>query len=79
MAKIAVNAVLSVASTQCRDVDLELIIEVVKVARRLEDTKSIKSMIVDKDFRYAQMPKQVEYSKKCPFKPPKPGPAGVAQ
>uniref|UniRef100_A0A2K5SHM6 T-complex protein 1 subunit epsilon n=1 Tax=Cebus imitator TaxID=2715852 RepID=A0A2K5SHM6_CEBIM len=71
MAEIAVNAVLT-----RRDVDFELIKVEGKVGGRLEDTKLIKGVIVDKDFSYPQMPKKVEDAKiailTCPFEPPKP-------
>ncbi|XP_059272857.1 T-complex protein 1 subunit epsilon [Mustela nigripes] len=76
MAEIAVNAVLTVADMQRRDVDFELIKVEGKVGGRLEDTKLLKGVIVDKDFSHPQMPKQVENAKiailTCPFEPPKP-------
>lgn len=76
MAEIAVNAVLTVADMQRRDVDFELIKVEGKVGGRLEDTTLIKGVIVDKDFSHPQMPKQVENAKiailTCPFEPPKP-------
>ncbi|KAM9695890.1 T-complex protein 1 subunit epsilon isoform 1-T1 [Trichechus inunguis] len=76
MAEIAVNAVLTVADMQRRDVDFELIKVEGKVGGRLEDTKLIKGVIVDKDFSHPQMPKAMEDAKiailTCPFEPPKP-------
>ena len=76
MAEIAVNAVLTVADMQRRDVDFELIKVEGKVGGRLEDTKLIKGVIMDKDFSHPQMPKQAEDAKiailTCPFEPPKP-------
>nr|XP_048312963.1 T-complex protein 1 subunit epsilon [Myodes glareolus] len=76
MAEIAVNAVLTVADMERRDVDFELIKVEGKVGGRLEDTKLIKGVIVDKDFSHPQMPKQVKDAKiailTCPFEPPKP-------
>lgn len=76
MAEIAVNAVLTVADMQRSDVDFELIKVEGKVGGRLEDTKLIKGVIVDKDFSHPQMPKQVQDAKiailTCPFEPPKP-------
>ncbi|CAO2592214.1 T-complex protein 1 subunit epsilon [Lemmus lemmus] len=76
MAEIAVNAVLTVADMERRDVDFELIKVEGKVGGRLEDTKLIKGVIVDKDFSHPQMPKEVENAKiailTCPFEPPKP-------
>ncbi|EDL82645.1 chaperonin subunit 5 (epsilon), isoform CRA_a [Rattus norvegicus] len=76
MAEIAVNAVLTVADMERRDVDFELIKVEGKVGGRLEDTKLIKGVIVDKDFSHPQMPKEVLNAKiailTCPFEPPKP-------
>ncbi|XP_034379243.1 T-complex protein 1 subunit epsilon [Arvicanthis niloticus] len=76
MAEIAVNAVLTVADMERRDVDFELIKVEGKVGGRLEDTKLIKGVIVDKDFSHPQMPKKVVDAKiailTCPFEPPKP-------
>ncbi|MBZ3888936.1 T-complex protein 1 subunit epsilon [Sciurus carolinensis] len=76
MAEIAVDAVLTVADMERRDVDFELIKVEGKVGGRLEDTKLIKGVIVDKDFSHPQMPKKVENAKiailTCPFEPPKP-------
>ncbi|XP_051006987.1 T-complex protein 1 subunit epsilon [Acomys russatus] len=76
MAEIAVDAVLTVADMERRDVDFELIKVEGKVGGRLEDTKLIKGVVVDKDFSHPQMPKKVENAKiailTCPFEPPKP-------
>ncbi|XP_010610397.1 T-complex protein 1 subunit epsilon [Fukomys damarensis] len=76
MAEIAVNAVLTVADMERRDVDFELIKVEGKVGGRLEDTKLIKGVVVDKDFSHPQMPKRVENARiailTCPFEPPKP-------
>ncbi|EHH54154.1 T-complex protein 1 subunit epsilon [Macaca fascicularis] len=76
MAEIAVNAVLTVTDMEQRGVDFELIKVEGKVGGRLEDTKLIKGVIVDKDFSHPQMPKKVEDAKiailTCPFEPPKP-------
>ncbi|XP_041488115.1 T-complex protein 1 subunit epsilon [Microtus oregoni] len=76
MAEIAVNAVLTVADMERRDVDFELIKVEGKVGGRLEDTKLIKGVIVDKDFSHPQMPKEVQDARiailTCPFEPPKP-------
>ncbi|XP_040287624.1 T-complex protein 1 subunit epsilon [Bufo gargarizans] len=76
MAEIAVNAVLTVADMERKDVDFELIKVEGKVGGKLEDTKLIKGVIVDKDFSHPQMPKEVKDAKiailTCPFEPPKP-------
>lgn len=60
MAEIAVNAVLTVADMERKDVDFELIKVQGKVGGRLEDTQLIKGVIVDKDFSHPQMPKVSE-------------------
>nr|DBA24727.1 TPA: hypothetical protein GDO54_012347 [Pyxicephalus adspersus] len=76
MAEIAVNAILTVADMERKDVDFELIKVEGKVGGKLEDTQLIKGVIVDKDFSHPQMPKEVKDAKiailTCPFEPPKP-------
>lgn len=76
MAEIAVNAVLSVADLERRDVDFELIKVEGKVGGKMEDTMLVKGVVVDKDFSHPQMPKVVNDAKMailtCPFEPPKP-------
>uniref|UniRef100_A0A8C3DDW8 T-complex protein 1 subunit epsilon n=22 Tax=Passeriformes TaxID=9126 RepID=A0A8C3DDW8_CORMO len=76
MAEIAVNAVLTVADMERKDVDFELIKVQGKVGGRLEDTQLVKGVIVDKDFSHPQMPKELKDAKiailTCPFEPPKP-------
>jgi len=57
MAEIAVNAVISVADLERRDVDFELIKVEGKVGGKMEDTILVKGVIVDKDFSHPQMPK----------------------
>ncbi|KAJ6028540.1 hypothetical protein N7540_004116 [Penicillium herquei] len=75
-AKIAVDAVLSVADLQRKDVDFELIKVDGKVGGSLEDSLLVKGVIVDKDFSHPQMPDEVLDAKlailTCPFEPPKP-------
>ena len=75
-AKIAVDAVLSVADLERKDVDFELIKVDGKVGGALEDTLLVKGVIVDKDFSHPQMPDQVEDARlailTCAFEPPKP-------
>lgn len=76
MAEIAVNAIMSVADLERRDVDFELIKVDGKVGGQLTDTMLVKGVIVDKDFSHPQMPKEVKDAKiailTCPFEPPKP-------
>jgi len=76
MAEIAVNAILSVADFDRKDVDFELIKVEGKVGGKLEDTMLVKGVIVDKDMSHPQMPKSVKDARiailTCPFEPPKP-------
>ncbi|PNS16227.1 T-complex protein 1 subunit epsilon [Sphaceloma murrayae] len=75
-AKIAVEAVLSVADLERKDVDFELIKVDGKVGGSLEDSLLVKGVIVDKDFSHPQMPSEVKDAKlailTCAFEPPKP-------
>jgi len=76
MAEIAVDAVMAVADLEARDVNFELIKVEGKVGGKLEDTKLVKGVIIDKDFSHSQMPKSLENVKiailTCAFEPPKP-------
>jgi len=76
LARISVDAVLSVANLERRDVNFDLIKVEGKVGGKLEDTALIRGIIVDKDFSHPQMPKVVRDVKMailtCPFEPPKP-------
>ncbi|MCJ1344959.1 T-complex protein 1 subunit epsilon, partial [Peltigera leucophlebia] len=75
-AQIAVDAVLSVADLDRKDVDFDLIKVDGKVGGSLEDTLLVKGVIVDKDFSHPQMPNEVRDAKlailTCAFEPPKP-------
>jgi T-complex protein 1 subunit epsilon len=57
MAQIAVDAVLSVADIERKDVNFELIKIEGKVGGKMEDSMLVKGVIVDKDFSHPQMPK----------------------
>merc|ERR1711983_575680 len=76
MAEIAVNAILSVADLEHKDVNFELIKVEAKVGGRMEDSMLVKGVIVDKEFSHPQMPKVLKDVKlailTCPFEPPKP-------
>jgi len=76
MAKIAVDAVMSVADLETKDVNFELIKVEAKVGGRMEDSMLVKGVIVDKDFSHPQMPKELKDVNiailTCPFEPPKP-------
>ncbi|CAN8073853.1 unnamed protein product [Agarophyton chilense] len=75
-AEICVKAVMSVADIERKDVNLDLIKLDGKVGGKLEDTKLVNGIVVDKDFSHPQMPRQVNDAKicvlTCPFEPPKP-------
>lgn len=66
MAEIAVNAILTVADMERKDVDFELIKMEGKVGGKLEDTQLIKGVIVDKEFSHPQMPKVPILTCICP-------------
>lgn len=76
MAEIAVNAVMSVADFDLKDVNFELIKVEAKVGGKMEDSMLVKGVIVDKEFSHPQMPKTLKDVKlailTCPFEPPKP-------
>jgi len=76
MAEIAVNAVVSVADLERRDVNFDLIKMHAKAGGKLEDTQLVRGIVLDKDFSHPQMPKTVKDAKMCiltcPFEPPKP-------
>jgi T-complex protein 1 subunit epsilon len=78
-ANIAVDAVLSVADLQRKDVDFELIKVDGKVGGALEDTSLVKGVIIDKDMSHPQMPREIHDAKiailTCPFEPPAPRPS----
>ncbi|XP_055312334.1 T-complex protein 1 subunit epsilon [Sitodiplosis mosellana] len=76
MAEIAVNAVLTVADLEKKDVNFELIKIEGKVGGRMEDTMLVKGVVLDKTMSHPQMPKSMKDVKMailtCPFEPPKP-------
>ncbi|TQS39337.1 hypothetical protein Golomagni_00140 [Golovinomyces magnicellulatus] len=73
---IAVDAIMSVADLERKDVDFDLIKVDGKVGGSLEDSMLIQGVIVDKDFSHPQMPSEVRDAKiailTCAFEPPKP-------
>lgn len=75
-AHIAVDAVLSVADLERKDVDFELIKVEGKVGGSLSDSLLVKGVIVDKDMSHPQMPKDIQDAKlailTCAFEPPRP-------
>lgn len=76
LAEMCVKAVLDVADMERKDVNLDLIKVDGKVGGKLEDTRIVNGIVIDKDFSHPQMPKRVENAKlcvlTCPFEPPKP-------
>jgi len=76
MAEIAVNAVLSVADLDRKDVNFDLIKMEGKVGGTLENTELVHGIVLDKEWAHPQMPKEVKDAKlcilTCPFEPPKP-------
>merc|ERR1712072_538913 len=76
MAEIAVNAVLSVADLDRKDVNFELIKVEGKVGGKLQDTQLVKGIVLDKEISHSQMSKDIKDAKiavlTCPFEPPKP-------
>ncbi|GAA5963635.1 hypothetical protein JCM21900_000203 [Sporobolomyces salmonicolor] len=75
-AQIAVDAVLSVADLERKDVQFDLIKVSGKVGGSLEDTTLIKGVLLDKDMSHPQMPRSVADARlailTCPFEPPRP-------
>ncbi|CAK5268492.1 unnamed protein product, partial [Mycena citricolor] len=75
-AQIAVDAVLSVADLERRDVPFDLIKVDGKVGGSLADTVLIKGVLIDKDMSHPQMPHSVKDARlailTCPFEPPRP-------
>lgn len=76
MAQIAVDAVLSVANLDTKDVNFDMIKMEGKAGGRLEETELIHGIVIDKEFSHPQMPKTLKDVKMCiltcPFEPPKP-------
>jgi len=86
LAEIAVNAVLSVADLERRDVNFELIkvkfllLIIFKVEGKtggcIEDTTIVHGIVLDKEMSHPQMVKEIHDAKicilTCPFEPPKP-------
>ena len=67
MVEIAVQAILSVADLERRDVDFELIKVEGKVGGKLEETMLVRGVVIDKDMSHPQMPKVKSYSRRGPY------------
>lgn len=75
-AQIAVDAVLSVADLDRKDVPFDLIKLTGRVGGSLSDTVLVQGVVVDKDISHPNMPRFVKDAKiailTCPFEPPRP-------
>lgn len=73
---MAVDAILSVADLERKDVDFDLIKVDGKIGGELQDSCLVRGVIIDKDMSHPQMPKEISDAKiailTCPFEPPKP-------
>jgi len=76
MAQIAVDAVLSVADLENKDVNFDMIKMEGKPGGRLEETELVRGIVIDKEMSHPQMTKEINDAKicilTCPFEPPKP-------
>lgn len=76
MADMCVEAVMSVADMERRDVNLDLVKVEGQSGGRLEDTSLVKGIVLDKDMSHPQMAKEISDARiavlTCPFEPPKP-------
>lgn len=76
MAEVAVDAVLTVADLEKKDVNFELIKIEKKVGGKMEDIQLVKGVVIDKTLSHPQMPRVLKDVKlailTCPFEPPKP-------
>ena len=76
LAKICVDAVISVMDKERNDVNFELIKVVGKLGGSLEDTNLVSGIVLDKEMSHPQMDKEILDAKicilTCPFEPPKP-------
>ena len=76
LSQVAVDAILSVADMDRKEVNLELIKIIGKTGRSLQETQLIQGIIIDKEFSHPQMNKVVTNAKiaivTCPFEAPKP-------
>lgn len=75
MAQIAVDAILSVADLERKDVNLSLIKVEGKAGGKMEDSKLIKGILLNKHMSHPQMEKEITDAKililTCAFEPPK--------
>ncbi|KAK6089770.1 hypothetical protein P3W45_001272 [Vairimorpha bombi] len=73
--EICVQAILSVADIDRKDVDFELINFEKKTGNDISETELIKGMVIKKEFSHPQMKKEFKNARiallACPFEPPK--------
>jgi len=76
MAEISVNAVMSVADLDRKDVNMELIKLDGREGGKLEETQLVRGIVIDKGMSHPQMPTEIKDAKicilSCQFEPPKP-------
>lgn len=75
IARLCLQAVISVADISRRDVNLDLIKVELKGGGRLDDTDLIDGMLLDKEISHPQMRRRIDDARiallTCPFEPPK--------
>lgn len=76
MAKLAVDAVMAVCDFGKKDVNFDLINVMGKEGGKLDESRLVHGIVLDKTFSHPQMPEEVLNPKiavlTCPFEPPKP-------
>jgi len=76
IAEMCVQAVLSVADLERKDVNLDMIKVEGRVGGSLEETRLIKGIVLEKEMSHPQMTKEIKDAKicllTCAFEPPKP-------
>ncbi|KAI5149635.1 T-complex protein 1 subunit epsilon [Enteropsectra breve] len=75
LSEMCVDAILSVADMERKDVDLDLIYIQSKPGKTIAETKLIKGIVLKKEFSHPQMAKEIKNAKiallSCPFEPPR--------
>ncbi|OII77283.1 TCP-1 CPN60 chaperonin family protein [Cryptosporidium andersoni] len=75
-AKMAVEAILAVADIERKDINFDLISIQGKAGGRLEESRVVNGIVLDKEMSHPQMQKNIINAKlallTCPFEPPKP-------
>lgn len=75
IARICLQAVISIADVTRRDVNIELVKVSLREGGRLEDTELIDGIVLDKEISHPQMRRRIDDARvallTCPFEPPK--------